>query len=346
MKTRKNNPVRIDGSQGEGGGQILRSALTLSMISGRPFEIEKIRAGRKKPGLMRQHLTAVKAAARISSGQIHGAEIGSTNLRFDPGGILGGHYEFAVGTAGSTMLILQTILLPLSLAGMPSQVILEGGTHNPMAPTFDFLERSFLPVISRMGADVAMTLERPGFFPAGGGRIIVQIQPAAGLRPITILERGSLVANRATVWISGIPDNIARREINIIRQRLPVRDEHIHIHQPDNSVGPGNVVLVDLEFENTTQVFTAFGEVGQSAEKVGSRVCDDVDRYLKSSAPVGDYLADQLLLPMALARSGAMRCTALTPHALTNMDVIKEFLDIDFMKEREERLSWKVQVVT
>src|SRR5688572_7099138 len=164
--------IRIDGSVGEGGGQILRTALSLSLATGTPFQIENIRAGRKNAGLLRQHLTAVLAAAEIGSAETAGASLGSTALTFTPKSVRGGEFRFAVGTAGSATLVFQTILPALLLAGTPSRVEIEGGTHNMAAPPFDFLKRTFLPVLRRMGANISLELKRYGFYPAGGGRLI------------------------------------------------------------------------------------------------------------------------------------------------------------------------------
>src|SRR5215831_445162 len=182
--------LKIDGSLGEGGGQVLRTSLALSALTGQPFEIEKIRASRKKPGLMRQHLTSVQAAARVCNAHVEGAAISSQSLRFAPGPAVAGVYEFQVGTAGSATLVLQTVLPPLLLARGPSRVVVEGGTHNPLAPPFDFLERSFLPLIQRMGPSVELELRRPGFFPAGGGRFHAKIKPVKKLVRFDLLERG------------------------------------------------------------------------------------------------------------------------------------------------------------
>src|SRR5689334_333662 len=175
--------LKLDGSVGEGGGQILRTALALSALTGQPFEIEKIRAKRRKPGLLRQHLTAVRAATALCQAQVEGDSLGSMTLRFVPGDVKPGEYAFAIGTAGSATLVLQTVLPPLLLASRPSKITIEGGTHNPLAPPVDFLDRSFLPLVRRMGPRVRVQLERWGFYPAGGGRISVEIEPVQRLQP-------------------------------------------------------------------------------------------------------------------------------------------------------------------
>jgi RNA 3'-terminal phosphate cyclase (ATP) len=212
--------IQIDGSLGEGGGQVLRTALALALVTGQPFRLEKIRAGRAKPGLLRQHLTAVQAAARIGAARVEGAVLGSTSLVFEPGAIRPGNYHFDIGTAGSTTLVLQTILPPLLAAGGPSRLTLVGGTHNGLAPPFDFLARTFLPLLNRLGPAVAATLERPGFFPAGGGRLTAEIQPAPRLSPLCLGERGALRQQWARVLIAGLPPAIAERECQVLRQKL------------------------------------------------------------------------------------------------------------------------------
>jgi len=212
--------LTIDGSFGEGGGQILRSSLALSMMTGRPFRIEKIRSRRSKPGLMRQHLTAVRAAVEVCSAEASGAEIGSACVEFTPGPVCGGTYSFGIGTAGSTTLVLQTVLLPLTLASEPSRITLDGGTHNPFAPPFDFLEKAYLPLVQRMGPKVRIHLERPGFYPAGGGRIVVDIEPTSQLEPIELTERGPLVARRACAHLANLPHHVAQRELRVVGRKL------------------------------------------------------------------------------------------------------------------------------
>ena len=318
--------IDIDGSFGEGGGQILRTSLALSLITGEPFRITRIRAGRKKPGLLRQHLTCVLAAARIGSAHVDGAEAGSQELTFVPQTLHGGHYEFAIGTAGSTTLVLQTILVPLLIAGEPSTVVLEGGTHNPAAPSFDFLTRSFLPLIARMGAQVEAKLERPGFAPAGGGRIVVAIQPARKLGALELLARGAVLEQRARAVVANLPFDIARREADVIIAKTgwaDVRGETIR-----GAVGPGNVVTLEVVSEHATEVVTAFGRRGVRAEAVAAEAVDEMQRYLASSAAAGEHLADQLLLPMAVGGGGAFTTVRATPHTTTNAEVIAKFLPV------------------
>jgi RNA 3'-terminal phosphate cyclase (ATP) len=319
--------IILDGSQGEGGGQILRSALSLSLLTGAPFRIDNIRAGRSRPGLMRQHLTAVEAAALIGGAEVSGAEIGARSLFFRPGKVRGSDHRFSVGTAGSTTLVLQTVLPALLTAAEPSSLVLEGGTHNPASPPFDFLARSFLPLVKRMGPLVEATLERPGFYPAGGGRLRVRVTPSARLQPLELEERGAISARRVRAVVSNLPRSIAERELVHLRERLAWDARAFSIESVD-SAGPGNVVLIELECEHLTEVFVGFGEKGVRAEAVADRAADEVAAYLATDAPVGPHLADQLILPLALAGGGRFRTVAPTPHTRTQLEVVQRFLEV------------------
>jgi RNA 3'-terminal phosphate cyclase (ATP) len=326
--------LTIDGSQGEGGGQVLRSALGLSLATGTPFRIENIRAGRKKPGLMRQHLTSVEAAARISNAELRGAALGSKEIMFTPGKVVAGEYRFAVGTAGSTTLVLQTILPGLMSAAGPSTLTLEGGTHNPMAPPFDFLVKAFLPLLGRMGPKVGVSLERHGFYPAGGGRIRVDIAPAP-LAPLQLLERGEIRRRAARAVVSALPDRVARRELDRVREKTGWEEAGFSMEQVPDPRGPGNALVIEIESANVTEVFTSFGERGVKSESVADDAIDQMRRYLTGGIPVGEYLADQLLLPIALAGRGAFRTLPLSRHATTNIEIVRRFVDRKICAERE-----------
>lgn len=325
--------ITIDGAQGEGGGQVLRSSLALSLITGKPFVITSIRAGRKKPGLMRQHLTAVQAAARVGNAHVRGAELRSTELTFEPGPIQAGTYHFAVGTAGSATLVLQTVLPALLCAEARSELRLEGGTHNPWAPPFDFLDRAFLPLVNRMGPTIAAELVRPGFFPAGGGELRVVIEPGA-LQPVELLERGKLRRLHATAKLAHLARHVAERELRVIGDKLGLSKKDLQLEDVEGSRGPGNIVTITVESEHVTEVFTGFGEKHVAAEAVADRAVQPVRRYLKKDVPVGEYLTDQLLIPLALAGGGAFRTLGLSRHAQTNIAVIETFLDVKFEMER------------
>ncbi len=320
--------VKIDGSRGEGGGQILRTALALSAVTGTPFQIERIRAGRSRPGLMRQHVTAARAAAAVCGADIAGDEPGSSALRFEPGPIRAGDYHFAVGTAGSATLVFQTILPALLQADAPSRVVLEGGTHNPAAPPFDFVARCFLPQLAKMGGRVGATLERPGFYPAGGGRFTVAIEPSR-LSPLVVLERGSTRSQGAEARVAGLSPRIADRELDAIARALGWDRHAMRRTILDDAHGPGNVVMVAVERAQGTLLVTGFGERGASAETVATRVAQSAARYLAADVPVGEHLAAQLVLLMALAGGGSIRTLAPSLHTRTQADLVPLFLQVD-----------------
>lgn len=329
--------LMIDGSFGEGGGQILRSSLSLSMVTGRPFRIEKIRAGRSKPGLLRQHLTATCAAAEICKAEVSGASIGSTVVEFRPGRVTPGEYAFAVGTAGSTTLVAQTILPALLTASAPSRLTFEGGTHNPMAPPFDFLVKSFLPLVNRMGPTVTAVLERPGFYPAGGGRFTVDITPAPKLAGLELMQRGEIRSRRARVLLADLASHVAERELGVLKRKTGWDDTCLSIERVRDSHGPGNVVMIEIQAEHVTEVFTGFGEVNRSAEAVATFALQQYQRWLKADVPVGRYLADQIMLPLAIAGRGRYATTPLSQHSTTHIELIKRFLEIDVSTERIEQ---------
>lgn len=320
--------ITIDGSYGEGGGQVLRTSLSLSIVTGQPFRIEKIRARRPKPGLQLQHLASVKAAARISSAYCEGAELGSRQLTFAPGAVNSGRYDFSVGSAGSCTLVLQTVLPALMTAKGVSELHLMGGTHNPFAPPFDFLVRSFLPILEKMGPRVHATLQRPGFYPKGGGQMTVTINPSSKSPPLQLLDRGTISRSVARAIVSKLPRSIAERELSVLGSRLGWKRDSLIVEEVTNAVGPGNVLLAEITGEHVTEVITAFGQRGLRAEHVAKIVADSVEHYLRADVPVGEHLADQLLIPMALAAGGQYRTIKLSSHSRTNIDIIKKFLDV------------------
>ena len=322
--------LTIDGSTGEGGGQILRTSLSLSLVTGKAFRIESIRSGREKPGLLRQHLTAVLAAAEIGNAKLEGAKLGSTALRFTPGAVRPGNYHFAVGTAGSGTLVLQTVLPPLMLASGSSKLVIEGGTHNHGAPPYHYIEKVFLPLIRKMGPRVTTRLERFGFYPAGGGRFVVEIEPAQQLTGLHLVERGETISRRVHAVVANLPRHIAQREAETAAGMLTWGQESHQVEVTRESPGPGNVVMIQVGSESLTEMFTDFGKLGVSAEKVAENAAREAREYLASTAAAGEHLTDQLLLPMALAGSGSFTALKLSTHARTNMEVIAAFLNSKF----------------
>jgi RNA 3'-terminal phosphate cyclase (ATP) len=328
--------IELDGSQGEGGGQILRTALSLSMITGTPFRIEKIRAGRSKPGLLRQHLTAVNAAAAVCGAEVEGAVPGALTLSFAPGAIRGGDYRFAIGTAGSCTLVLQTVAPALWFADGPATLTVSGGTHNPAAPPADFLIRSWLPLVRAMGVDMDIELLRHGFYPAGGGEVKAGIRPladpGAGLSPLMLETRGELREIRATAVVAGVPGDVALRELDRLAAQLGPVDRELR--QLPSREGPGNVLMVDLAYPHFAEVFTGFGERGLPAERVADGVAKLVRQFRDGTGAVGEHLADQLLLPLALAGKGGFTTTTLSSHLRTNIEVIEKFMPVEFRCEK------------
>lgn len=336
--------LTIDGSMGEGGGQILRTALALSTVTGKPFRIERIRAARRKPGLLRQHLTAVGAAGEISSARVTGTEPGSLELTFAPGKVRPGEYTFSVGTAGSTTLVLQTVLPALMIASAPSRLVLEGGTHNPAAPPFDFLKKTFLPLLNRMGPKVDVELERAGFYPAGGGRFTASIVPASRLMPLEMIERGAIKSVKVRAMVANLPRSIAEREAKVIRRVLSLSDDAIVIDEMESVEGPGNCVSIEIETEHHTEVFTGFGEVNVRAEAVATEVAQQARSYIASGVAVGRCLADQLLIPIAMAGAGRFRTGPLSAHTKTNIEVIRQFLPIRTEITEGPRRTWTIAI--
>jgi len=331
--------IVLDGSIGEGGGQILRSALSLSMCTGTPFKIENIRANRDKPGLMRQHLTAVQAAKLISNAQVEGAELGSMRLSFVPEQVMPGHYRFAIGSAGSCTLVLQTILPALLLAKEESIIELEGGTHNAAAPSFHFLQRAFVPVLQRMGAGLNLQLQRYGFYPAGGGKMLAHIVPCSALQAVQLTQKGVQLNAVAESIIAAVPAHVAQRELATLKDMLNWTEELCNVVQLTPDQGPGNVLQVTLQHEHIADIFTGFGEKAVSAETVAKKLAREVKDYLMCEGAVGMHLADQLLLPMALAGEGAFTTGIITDHTRTNAQVIQQFLAVDIdIQELDKRL--------
>ncbi|HTD29192.1 MAG TPA: RNA 3'-terminal phosphate cyclase [Xanthomonadaceae bacterium] len=334
--------IELDGAHG--GGQLLRTALSLSLCTGVGFTMQQIRAQRSRPGLMRQHLTAVAAAAEIGHARVHGAGLGATSLRFEPGAVEPGDYHFATGTAGSTTLVLQTVLPALWRCNAPSRLRLEGGTHNPLAPSADFIIDSYLPVLRQLGVDTSLAIECHGFYPAGGGAINAMVEPCAQLRHCALNDRGALQSVEATALMSALSTGIGRRELAVLAEQLGLGDDALHMHSVKPAIGPGNALLVRVRHAAHVETFTGYGERGVSAEAVAQRLATEVRTYLKSSACVGEHLADQLLLPMALAGGGMFTTTAPTEHLRSNAALIEKFLAVEIGWKVATHNCWSVTV--
>ena len=336
--------ITIDGSFGEGGGQIIRTSLALALITGKAFRVYNVRAGRAKPGLQRQHLTAVMSAATIGHAKVDGAGLGAKEFTFVPGEVVPGEYTFSIGTAGSTMLVLQAVLPPLMIAGGPSLLMFEGGTHNVHAPPFEFIEKTFLPLVNRTGPNVSVELQRYGFYPPGGGRFNVYVEPAAALGRLDLLERGPVISERARALVVNIPAHVGERELQVVSQQMGWTQDQLELETSRNAVSGGNVLTIEIESEYLTEVFTGIGERGVRAEVIASRAVREAQRYLDIGAPVGEHLADQLLIPLALAGGGAYTTGPLSPHTTTNIEVVRKVLPVEIRRTQLTEDVWKVEV--
>ncbi|WP_444902397.1 RNA 3'-terminal phosphate cyclase [Microbulbifer sp. SSSA007] len=335
--------IEIDGAQGEGGGQILRTSLTLSMCQGIPIRIKNIRAGRNKPGLLRQHLTCLRAAKAISDADVSGEQLGATEVTFIPGKVRSGEFHFSIGSAGSTSLVLQTVLLPLLFADGISELHLEGGTHNKKAPSFDFIAQVYLPLLARMGAGVEVELTDYGFYPAGGGAWRARIHPLSNLSKLELTERGELLERKAVAISANIPAHIGLRELAQVSKQCEWPAEYLQRKQV-RSQGPGNLLSLRLQSEQVTEIFDSMGEQGVSSERVAQRAIRQMQRYLNSGAPVGEYLADQLLLPMALGNGGRFYTLKPSQHLLTNIQVIQKIAGVNIQLRELGEDTWEVTV--
>ena len=329
--------VFVDGSKGEGGGQILRTSLTLSCITGRSLHIENIRASRPNPGLAKQHLSCVQAACQICNGRCEGATQRSKVLYFQPGPVRSGDFNFDIGSAGSATLVIQTVLPALFLADEPSTITVTGGTHNPWAPPFDFLCETFLPAIAAGGFQGNCKLIKHGFFPAGGGKISFDVQPwqKQPHQIIKLCEPSKEFQIHAKIYTAKLPAHIARRQEQLLLQSgLNIQNvEHIEVTDSD---GPGNCVMIRFCSSSRTTVFTAFGMRRKPSQEVVSEVVNLAKDFLASGAAIDRFLADQILIYMVISKAGSYTTNELSSHLLTNMEIIKKFLPVDFCVEQQE----------
>jgi RNA 3'-terminal phosphate cyclase (ATP) len=326
--------IYIDGSYGEGGGQVLRTSLSLATITGQPIRIERIRAGRKKPGLAAQHLTGVRAAAAICNAQVQGDELGSTNLEFTPSSsVQAGKYTFDVSdaregrSAGAVTLVLQTILLPLALARGDSQIILRGGTHVAYSPSLSYIEQVYLPILKRMGVQAEVRLHRWGWYPQGGGEVELHVSGGSTLSSINLLERGKLQEVRGLAVVTQLPSHIPQRMAS--RAENLLHEAHLKATvRPlrERGVAPGAGIFLTAEYEDSLAGFGALGRLGLPADKVAEIACQELLNFHKTNAPVEEHLADQLLLPAALgSETSQYRVAEISTHLTTNAWVIHQF---------------------
>lgn len=317
--------IIIDGSFGEGGGQIVRGSLCLAAALGRALRIEKIRARRPRPGLANQHLAAARAAAKVCGGELAGAKKGALELEFNPGPLAPGRYSFEIGTAGSTTLVLQTVFPLLALSGGESTAMIHGGTHNPMAPPAEFIAESFLPTARLAGFDADIALVRHGFYPKGGGAIRATVRPQQKTPPLDLTAPVDWGRPEATVLITNLPEHVADRERMELADALRIDSGEVIVDALPGEVGPGNAVMVRYRSGGRTALITAFGEPGKRAERVANEAAREAKNFARSGAAIDPRLADQLILLLALGPGGSFTTSEITEHTRTHAEIIRAF---------------------
>lgn len=340
----------IDGSYGEGGGQILRTSFSLAAILRRPIRIENIRAGRKNPGLQPQHLTAVRAVAKICDGKLKGDSIRSSLLEFHPKEVRPGDYVFDVSdvkaSAGSVNLILQTILLPLAFADKPSHVILRGGTHVPWSPPSNYIDDVYLPILSRMGLLAIYRMNKAGYYPVGGGEVLLDVRPVDKLQPLTLMQRDD---GHVTVYsaVSNLPMSIVERQMNeAVGQLRQLGITPTEVEDEYMSPGKGTVAFILYSDGDLKAGFTGIGERGKPAETVAREAAEDFFEWWRSGEALDKHLADQLILPMSLAGGESEFSTSeITQHLLTNVHTVQQFLPVHISVDGKEGEPGTVRIV-
>jgi RNA 3'-terminal phosphate cyclase (ATP) len=322
--------IEIDGSEGEGGGQILRSALALSILTGRPFKLVDIRANREKPGLRPQHLMCVKAAGAICNAVYKGAGVGSSVLYFEPGEVKAGKYLFTIGTAGATALVLHTLYLPLALKGTaPTEVTITGGTHNDHAPCYHFLETTWNGYLRRLGLQIELEMPRAGFYPRGGGEIRAVIHPCSRVNGLNLTTCPELTTAGGFSAVAGLPESVARRQAKRLASRLKAEGVESHVPLEEwEAANPGTVAAVIFRQAPVPTLFFGLGERGKPAERVADDAADEALAFREQHAPVDPHSADQLLLPLAFSLDASEYCTSeVTRHTTTNIETVRKFVD-------------------
>ncbi len=348
MEAHEGNLIEIDGSYGEGGGQILRTALAFSAILKRPTRVHHIRAGRKNPGLQPQHLKGVEALARMTEGRTEGVKIGSDTITFIPQNILPGDYKFEVGTAGSVTLLLQALLLPLCLSQESSRLTLVGGTHVLWSPPFHYLNDVLFPTLNSIGISVDANIKRWGWYPKGGGILHVGIKPVQELKPVSLIDRGPLKKIRGLSVTSHLPRHVGERQKDYALRRIEKElkmDLEVQVLHDVPANGPGSFFFLVAESEGAIAGFSSLGERGKRAEEVAKEAVDSLKEYVESDGCIDPHLADQLIPFISLAKGNSLLTTTrITEHLLTNLWVVQHFLDVKISRWGEKGESGRVEL--
>ena len=334
--------IGIDGSYLEGGGQIIRTAVALSAITGESCKIENIRYNRPNPGLQAQHLTAVKSVARLCGTDVN-VNIGDTSFVFEPKEIRGGSYEVDIGTAGAISLVIQSLMLPSLHAKHPVEISLKGGTHVKWSPSMDYMKSVFSYYMKKIGIDFSLNIENYGFFPKGGGMVKVKIKPATP-KALTIIDRGKLIGHEAvSVASEDLRKNkVAERQVNAVENFFDLEKKDMN-YVP--SLSTGSSIHVSALFENCILGESSLGERGKKAEEVGSEAAIGLKNQINGHACLDKHIADQLLPFLAFAKQdSSIRVSEITPHVLTNIWVIEQFLPVKFnVNEKDKIIEVKVK---
>jgi len=331
--------IEIDGSMGEGGGAVLRTALALGAVSQRAVHIFNIRAKRDRPGLQPQHLHGVEALARITKAKVSGTSVGSTEVVFEPGPIEGGRYHVDIGTAGSTTLILQILMPAAAFASGSADIEVKGGTDNPLAPPIDFMKNITLPTLRRMGYRGEVECARRGHYPRGGGIVRARIEPIDKLSPIRLVGPGRVVKVSGVAHAVRLPAQIATRIAHAASKELvrtgradvDIKSESYDSAQ-DPHIGPGAGITLWAETECGAIIgASSLGAPGKPSEQIGREAAEDLIEQLKTGMAVDAHMTDQLIPYMALADGvSEITSTSLTPHTLTNIELVEEILGVEF----------------
>jgi RNA 3'-terminal phosphate cyclase (ATP) len=335
--------IKIDGSFGEGGGQILRTALSLSCITGSTLHLSNIRKGRKKPGLMPQHMTCINAASEITNARVSGNDKGSSELTFDPGKIKSGKYFFDIITAGSSSLVMQTLIPPLVFAGGDSLITIKGGTHVPFSPTYHYVAEVFMPTLNLLGIRVEPQIIKCGYYPEGGGEVLFKIIPAAQIKSLNLSGRRELLSLHGYSCVSRLPMSIAERQRAAAINALPVSADIRTSECP--SSGKGTFIFLKAEYENSLAGFSSLGKLGKPAERVGKEAAEEFKDFHASTACIDPHLADQIVIYLSLARGNSSFTTSrITKHLITNLWVIEKFLNITYQIEGDLNSGGRVSL--